>query len=63
MHVLRGYALESVARDETPLPTGARYDVGLGAWRGEKGLLAYDAMTDRLTKKHDIETGEDQKGQ
>ena len=39
MHVLRGYALESVARDETPLPTGARYDVGLGAWRGRTSCL------------------------
>lgn len=63
MHVLRSFALESVARDETPLPEGATYDARLGAWRGKSGLLAYDDMTDSVTKKNDYETGEDQKGQ
>jgi len=63
MHVLRGFALESVARDETPLPDGAHYDVALGARKGKNGLLAYDAMTGTVTKKNDYETGEDQKGQ
>lgn len=63
MHILRRLALVSPARDETPLPNGARYDAALGAWRGESGLLAYDPDTDRTTKKQDVETGEDQKGQ
>ncbi|WCK21760.1 hypothetical protein [Agrobacterium tumefaciens] len=63
MHILRTTALGSTVRDETPMPEGAKYDVTLGAWRGDKGLLAYDADTDRVSKKQDVETGEDQKGQ
>lgn len=63
MHILLKGAVESEARDETPMPANADYDVALGAWRGKTGLLAYDPDTDRQTKKQDVETGEDQKGQ
>lgn len=63
MHILLTTALGTAIRDETPMPEGAEYDVVLGAWRGDNGLLAYDPDTDRVTKKQDIETGEDQKGQ
>lgn len=63
MHVLLSRALASTVRDEIPLPEGAKYDVALGAWLGERGLLAYDPDTDRVSKKQDVETGEDQKGQ
>lgn len=63
MHVLLTTALASTVRDEIPLPEGAKYDVALGAWRGDSGLLAFDPDTDRVSKKQDVETGEDQKGQ
>lgn len=63
MHILRSRAIESDARDQTPMPKDATYDVALGAWHGKSGYLAYDPDTDRTTKKQDIETGEDQKGQ
>ncbi|WP_017958501.1 hypothetical protein [Rhizobium leguminosarum] len=63
MHVLLTTALVSTVRDEIPLPEGAKYDVALGAWRGDSGLLAFDPDTDRVSKKQDVETGEDQKGQ
>ena len=62
MHVLRKNALESNARDETPMPADATYDAIAGAWRTPMGLLAYDADQVRVTKKADVETGEDQKG-
>ena len=63
MHILRSRALESAARDETPMPADATYDVAHGVWRGSEGLLAYGVDQERLTKKNDVETGEDQKGQ
>ncbi|MFP1133140.1 hypothetical protein [Asticcacaulis sp. W401b] len=45
------------------MPDHARYDLSSGLWRGDNGLLAYDPETETNTKKMDIETGEDQKGQ
>mgnify|MGYP001137650856 FL=1 len=46
------------------MPTGARYDVADGVWIGVAGeILALDPRTDQQTKKMDVETGEDQKGQ
>lgn len=63
MHILRSRALESVARDETPMPEDAKYDVRAGVWRGDSGLLAYDVKQESITKKNDVETGEDQMGQ
>lgn len=63
MHILRSKALGSVSRDAPPMPQDAHYDPVLGAWRGGDALLAYDADATRNSKKHDVETGEDQKGQ
>lgn len=63
MHVLRLKARASIARDIPPTPEDAKYDAALGAWRGANGLLAYDPDQDRVSKKNDVETGEDQKGQ
>lgn len=63
MHILLSRAARSPARDETPMPEGARYDVSSGLWEGDNGPLAYDPLTETKTKKMDIETGEDQKGQ
>ncbi|MNV89538.1 hypothetical protein D3C71_1838410 [compost metagenome] len=63
MHVLRRTAVASKARDETPMPLDATYDTVAGVWRGRGGPLASDPAFERGTKKNDIETGEDQKGQ
>lgn len=63
MHILLSRATRSEARDETPMPAEASYDLISGVWRGNAGLLAYDPSTETNTKKMDIETGEDQKGQ
>ena len=63
MHILRRTAVASVARDETPMPADAAYDTAIGVWRGADGPLALDPAFERSTKKNDVETGEDQKGQ
>lgn len=47
-------------------PTGCEYDTAIGAWRvSETGELWVDTpgRSGPRTKKHDIETGEDQKGE
>lgn len=63
MHILRRTAVATPLRDETPMPPDAKYDVGLGAWRNADETLAYDPKFEQTTKKMDVETGEDQKGQ
>ncbi|WP_333897145.1 hypothetical protein [Brevundimonas aurantiaca] len=64
MHILQRLALRTPARDETPMPPGAHYDFADGVWVGASGeILALDPRTDQQTKKMDVETGEDQKGQ
>jgi hypothetical protein len=46
------------------MPPGAHYDFADGVWVGASGeILALDPRTDQQTKKMDVETGEDQKGQ
>jgi hypothetical protein len=62
MHVLQREAKVTALR-ETEQPANASYDFSAGVWRGENGLLAYDQRNNATTKKNDIETGEDQKGQ
>lgn len=64
MHILQRLAVRTPARPETPMPNGASYDVAGGFWTGAAGEpLALDPRLDRETKKMDVETGEDQKGQ
>jgi hypothetical protein len=64
MHILQALAVTSPARDSTPMPTHARYDFTAGIWKGERGeILALDPALEQQTKKMDLETGEDQKGQ
>lgn len=49
-----------------PAPPGCTYDPAIGAWRlNATGTLWVDSSSrdDPRTKKHDIETGEDQKGE
>ena len=52
------------ARDLTP--PGSRYDIAEGAWFLESDgtmLVESDNIRAPATKKHDIETGEDQKSE
>jgi hypothetical protein len=63
MHPLRKNAVASPRRDHPPLPDDARFDSVAGVWRTERGLLADDKEFDRTSKKMDLETGEDEKGQ
>ncbi len=44
-------------------PTDAIYDVPLGMWLGPEGPVSDDPRRMPDTKKNDLETGEDQKGQ
>ena len=40
------------------------YDTVAGLWRNkDQGIAAYDPGNDRVSKKMDVETGEDLKGQ
>ena len=64
MHILQRLAVTSPARVATPMPTNARYDLVMGVWKDEGGaILALDPALEQQTKKMDVETGEDQKGQ
>jgi hypothetical protein len=63
MHILRKTAVATPVRDETPMPPKSEYDVSLGVWHGPNGALTYDDNFAQTTKKADVETGEDQKGQ
>ena len=63
MHILRRTAAATPARDETPMPEGAAYDTALGVWYRASNALTYDSAFEQTTKKMDVETGEDQKGQ
>lgn len=64
MHILQRLAVRTPSRDEIPMPRGARYDFLGGVWRDQdEAALALDPRTDQRTKKMDVETGEDQKGQ
>jgi hypothetical protein len=63
MHILRKLA-KSTRINTQPNLTGARYDVLGGAWKNsDGGLSADDRDKERTTKKNDVETGEDLKGQ
>ncbi|NOT87337.1 MAG: hypothetical protein HOP03_04055 [Lysobacter sp.] len=64
MHILEMLAVSSPARDSTPMPIGCQYDFAAGIWKSEHGaILALDPAFEQQTKKMDLETGEDQKGQ
>lgn len=62
MHVLQRKA-KATNLNKAHEPTDASYDFATGVWHGKHGLIAYDKRRDASTKKNDVETGEDQKGQ
>lgn len=62
MHILQREAKATELRDI--LDTGdAQYDFAAGVWRSTDGLTTFDSRYRTQTKKADLETGEDQKGQ
>lgn len=62
MHVLHRLAKKSPLNTGI-LPEGADYDLVGGVWRRQGQIIALDPNNQVTSKKADIETGEDQKGQ
>jgi len=62
-HLLIKYAKRAATQGIPALPVAARYDTVLGLWMLEGALIAKMPELDRATKKEDIETGEDRKGE
>ncbi|MDB5801744.1 MAG: hypothetical protein JWL63_2683 [Rhodocyclales bacterium] len=62
MHILERTAKPTKLNEERS-PEGAVYCFEAGVWRGAEGLITYDPRHGKATKKNDVETGEDQKGQ
>ena len=62
MHILQRIA-KTTKVNGSGVPSNADYDVVAGVWRGQEGLIAFDPESEMTTKKNDLETGEDQKGE
>jgi len=63
MHPLLRTTRRSRFDSSTGQPQNAAYDFSSGTWSGANGLLCDDPDHIPQSKKHDMETGEDQKGQ
>jgi len=62
-HPLLKAAKRSTSCDQLEIPQLAAYDIRLGVWRLRTTLLARTPEFVLVSKKKDIETGEDNKGQ
>ena len=65
-HVLMTYAVRKPYGSTGTMPDGVEYDAMNGYWvKGGVPLVKSQEFTEvgSSTKKHDIETGEDQKGE
>ncbi|WP_041345175.1 hypothetical protein [Nitrobacter winogradskyi] len=62
MHILQRKAKKYQASGNGQ-PTDATYDFSAGVWRNQSGVVAFQNGGAPSTKKNDIETGEDQKGE
>jgi hypothetical protein len=63
-HILLSTATRKPFQKEPTLPAGAQYDIAAGCWMLEGSpLVSSDALGAPSTKKNDLETGEDQKGE
>lgn len=61
-HILITKAVRTTYRDKPDLPQSFTYDPVSGYWReGDRGA-GTRAKIEAMTKKNDIETGEDMKG-
>jgi len=63
MHPLLAFARRTPTDERAVRPTRATYDFAAGIWQGEGGPLVQGPNDLPKTKKADVETGEDQKGQ
>ncbi len=63
MHPLLALARRTPINERAVRPTEATYDFVSGLWYGKGGPLADNPDELPSTKKFDVETGEDQKGQ
>jgi hypothetical protein len=59
-HILIQLALRRSHAETPPLPVGASYDAVVGCWYSGADRALLGPMS---TKKNDIETGEDMKGE
>ena len=62
-HILITRAMRTPHREFPDLPEDIEYDAVAGYWRKNGLPLATVASSKQLTKKNDIETGEDMKGE
>ncbi|MEI8662997.1 hypothetical protein [Xenorhabdus bovienii] len=64
-HVLIQFSTKRPFSNKPEMPEGAIYNQAKGYWmKNEKPLVSYDSeYGTRATKKCDVETGEDQKGE
>lgn len=63
MHPLLNTTRRTLAHGDAAYPQGATYDFRSGVWTGPNGPLCDDDERQMVSKKNDLETGEDQKGQ
>ena len=63
MHALLKTTRRTLAQPHGVRPKNAAYDFEKGIWEGDFGPLCNDSNYIPQSKKNDIETGEDQKGQ
>jgi hypothetical protein len=63
VHILLKFAKRGPFREVPELPPNACYDSLSGLWTIDGQFMAKMPDLDRSTKKFDIETGEDRKGQ
>ena len=62
-HIMIEKARRTRSRAAPSMPEGALYDSESGVWRLNGRLVARDPAFGISTKKADIETGEDEKGE
>lgn len=62
MHILQTKA-KKYQPNGNGQPKDATYDFAAGVWRNHKGLVAFQDGNGLMSKKNDLETGEDQKGE
>lgn len=63
-HILIATAKRNVRRIEIDMPQGAHYDNKAGCWMlNGQPFVTLDQFRTQASKKNDMETGEDQKGE
>lgn len=62
MHILQAKAKKYQANGNGQ-PKDATYDFVAGVWSNQNGLIAFQGGNPPVSKKNDLETGEDQKGE